>query len=82
MLSISEYTQPTTNYSFLFLTSLYIYICALLLLCLCARGTGYGMTRGTRHRMAGSLLYKAVRGHVLYTSVSEPRDMVAGRDIM
>ena len=37
----------------------------LLLLCLCARGTGYRMTRGTRHRMAGSLLYKAVRGHVL-----------------
>ena len=33
------------------------------------------------HR-AGSRLCKAVRGHVLVTSVSEPRDMVAGRNCM
>ena len=52
------------------------------LLCLCARGTGYRMTRGMRHHMAGSLLYKAVRRPCALTSVSEPRDMVAGRDII
>ena len=33
------------------------------------------------HR-AGSRLYKAVRGHVLVTSVNESRGMVAGRNCM
>ena len=40
------------------------------------------MTRRTRHRMAGSRLYKAVHGHVLLTSVDEPIDMVVVRDVM
>ena len=40
------------------------------------------MTRWTRHRMAGSRLYRAVRGHVLLTSVGESIDMVVVRDVI